>query len=67
MTLGALALFAITLFVAAGSPGPSVAALVARVLARGHRDVLPFLAARISGGSSSPSTRLTDTPKSIAF
>lgn len=45
MTLGALALFAITLFVAAGSPGPSIAALVARVLARGHRDVLPFLAA----------------------
>ncbi|MET3600318.1 LysE family translocator [Martelella mangrovi] len=45
MTLGALALFAVTLFVAAGSPGPSVAALVARVLARGHRDVLPFLAA----------------------
>ncbi|AQZ50840.1 LysE family translocator [Martelella mediterranea] len=45
MTLGALALFAITLFVAAGSPGPSVAALVARVLSRGHRDVLPFLAA----------------------
>ena len=45
MTLAALALFALTLFVAAGSPGPSVAALVARVLARGHRDVLPFLAA----------------------
>lgn len=45
MTTSALALFAITLFVAAGSPGPSVAALVARVLTRGHRDVLPFLAA----------------------
>ncbi len=45
MTIGALALFAITLFVAAGSPGPSVAALVARVLSRGHRDVLPFMAA----------------------
>lgn len=29
----------------AGSPGPSIAALVARVLARGVRDVLPFLAA----------------------
>lgn len=45
MTIGALALFALTLFVAAGSPGPSVAALVARVLSRGHRDVLPFMAA----------------------
>ncbi|TPW30777.1 LysE family translocator [Martelella alba] len=45
MTIAALALFAITLVVAAGSPGPSVAALVARVLTRGARDVLPFLAA----------------------
>jgi threonine/homoserine/homoserine lactone efflux protein len=33
------------LAVSAGSPGPSIAALVARVLARGVRDVLPFLAA----------------------
>ena len=40
-----LAVFAVALFVAAGSPGPSIAALVARVLARGTRDVLPFLAA----------------------
>lgn len=39
-----LALFAGTLVVAAGSPGPSIAALVARVLARGHRGVWPFLA-----------------------
>ena len=31
--------------VAAGSPGPSVAALVARVLVRGWREVLPFAAA----------------------
>jgi threonine/homoserine/homoserine lactone efflux protein len=31
--------------VAAGSPGPSIAALVARVLTRGVRDVLPFVAA----------------------
>jgi len=31
--------------VAAGSPGPSVAALVARVLTKGVREVLPFLAA----------------------
>ena len=33
------------LLVAAGSPGPSIAALVAHVLARGHQDVMPFLAA----------------------
>lgn len=45
MDLLSLAFFASALFVAAGSPGPSIAALVARVLARGHRDVWPFLAA----------------------
>ncbi len=45
MDLGSLVLFAGALLVAAGSPGPSIAALVARVLARGVRDVLPFLAA----------------------
>lgn len=37
--------FAAALAVAAGSPGPSVAALVARVLSRGPAAVLPFLAA----------------------
>jgi threonine/homoserine/homoserine lactone efflux protein len=31
--------------VGAGTPGPSVVALVARVISRGTRDVLPFLAA----------------------
>ena len=45
MSLSALLIFAAALFVAAGSPGPSIAALVARVLTRGVRDVLPFLAA----------------------
>lgn len=45
MDLSSLLIFAGALFVSAGSPGPSVAALVARVLARGHRDVLPFLGA----------------------
>ena len=45
MTAGALMVFALTLLVAAGSPGPSIAALVARVLTNGLRDVLPFLAA----------------------
>ncbi|WP_237479987.1 LysE family translocator [Lichenibacterium dinghuense] len=41
----ALAIFALALAVGAGSPGPSVAALVSRVLTRGLRDVLPFLVA----------------------
>ena len=45
MTLATLLVFALALCVAAGSPGPSVAALVARVLTNGLRDVLPFLAA----------------------
>lgn len=45
MDLASLMIFAGALAIASGSPGPSIAALVARVLARGHRDVLPFLAA----------------------
>lgn len=45
MELSALLLFAGALLVAAGSPGPSVAALVARVLTHGWRSVLPFAAA----------------------
>jgi len=45
MTLTSLFVFACALFVAAGSPGPSVAALVARVISKGARDVLPFLTA----------------------
>lgn len=45
MELTALLIFAGALLVAAGSPGPSIAALVARVISRGAGDVLPFLAA----------------------
>lgn len=45
MEISSLLIFAGALVVAAGSPGPSVAALVASVLARGHRAVWPFLAA----------------------
>ncbi len=45
MTLTSLFVFACALFVAASSPGPSVAALVARVISKGARDVLPFLVA----------------------
>ncbi len=40
-----LAVFAAALALAAGSPGPSIAALVARVVSRGPGSVLPFLAA----------------------
>lgn len=45
MELASLAIFAAALFVNAGSPGPSIAALVARVLTRGLGSVLPFLMA----------------------
>ncbi|HDZ71201.1 MAG TPA: LysE family translocator [Aurantimonas coralicida] len=45
MDITSLIIFAGALFVAAGSPGPSIAALVARVLVKGWRDVLPFLLA----------------------
>jgi threonine/homoserine/homoserine lactone efflux protein len=45
MDLSSLLIFAGALLVAAGSPGPSIAALVARVISKGFRDVLPFLAA----------------------
>jgi threonine/homoserine/homoserine lactone efflux protein len=45
MDLSALLIFAGALLIAAGSPGPSIAALVARVIARGWRDVVPFVVA----------------------
>ena len=45
MDLSALLIFAGALLIAAGSPGPSVAALVARVIARDWREVVPFAAA----------------------
>jgi threonine/homoserine/homoserine lactone efflux protein len=41
MTVSNLLVFALALVVAAGSPGPSVAALVARVLTHGLREMLP--------------------------
>ena len=41
----ALLIFSASLLISAGSPGPSIVALVSRVLSRGWRDVLPFLAA----------------------
>ena len=45
MTLSSLLLYAGTLFLVASVPGPSITALVARVLSRGYRDVLPFVMA----------------------
>jgi threonine/homoserine/homoserine lactone efflux protein len=45
MDLSALLIFAGTLALMAGSPGPSIAALVARVIGRGYQGVVPFLAA----------------------
>lgn len=45
MDVTSLLIFAGALLVAAGSPGPSIAALVARVISKGFRDVFPFLAA----------------------
>jgi len=45
MDIAALLIFGGALVLNAGMPGPSIAALVARVLASGPRDVIPFLAA----------------------
>lgn len=45
----ALVIFATALAVTAGSPGPSVAALVARVISQGPRAAMPFLAAMWTG------------------
>lgn len=45
MEFSAVAIFAVALLLNAGTPGPSVAALVSRVITRGWRDVLPFVAA----------------------
>lgn len=45
MDVSAMMIFALALFVTGALPGPSLAALVARVLVRGWRDVVPFIAA----------------------
>ena len=45
MDIASLLIFAGALLVASGSPGPSIAALVARVMTNGLRGVFPFLAA----------------------
>ncbi len=45
MELITLATFAAALVLNAGTPGPSIAALVSRVITNGWRDIMPFLAA----------------------
>lgn len=45
MELSSVALFAGALLLNAGTPGPSVATLVSRVITNGWRDIVPFLAA----------------------
>ncbi|GFE51102.1 lysine transporter LysE [Roseobacter cerasinus] len=40
-----LGVFALALILNAGTPGPSIAALVSRVISNGWQDVLPFVAA----------------------
>ncbi len=49
MNLAALLLFAGTLFVAAASPGPGIAALVARVIGRGPDGAIAFAGGLILG------------------
>ena len=41
----ALLVFVVALVLSAGTPGPSITALVSRVIARGWKDVAPFVAA----------------------
>lgn len=45
MELPSVAIFVAALLLNAGTPGPSIAALVSRVITNGWRDVLPFIAA----------------------
>jgi threonine/homoserine/homoserine lactone efflux protein len=49
MTLSALLLFAAVYFAAVATPGPGVAALIARVLAQGLVGVAPFIAGYLAG------------------
>ncbi len=49
MTLGSFVLFAAVYFAAAATPGPGLAALVARVIAYGLAGVAPFIAGYVVG------------------
>lgn len=45
MDAHSVAVFAVALILNAGTPGPSIAALVSRVISSGWRDIMPFVAA----------------------
>ena len=49
MSLTSLILFAAVYFAAVATPGPGIAALVARVLGQGLRGVAPFIAGYVAG------------------
>ncbi|WP_262695791.1 LysE family translocator [Kordiimonas aquimaris] len=43
--VSAIVVFVVALLISAGSPGPSIAAMVSRVVTKGWQDVVPFVAA----------------------
>lgn len=45
LDISAVLVFALALLISAGSPGPSIAAMVSRVIAKGWQDIAPFVAA----------------------
>ena len=49
MTLSSLLLFAAVYFAAVATPGPGIAALIARVLGHGLKGVAPFIAGYVAG------------------
>ena len=49
MTRSSLLLFALVYFAAVATPGPGIAALVARVLGHGLRGIPPFIAGYVAG------------------
>jgi threonine/homoserine/homoserine lactone efflux protein len=49
MNLSSLLLFALVYFAAVATPGPGIAALVARVLGHGLKGVAPFIAGYVAG------------------
>ena len=45
LDISAIAVFIVALLISAGSPGPSIAAMVSRVITKGWQDIAPFVAA----------------------
>lgn len=52
MTLSGLLLFSLTYFVAVATPGPGIAAVLARALAKGLRGIVPFILGFVAGDLS---------------